>query len=127
MRKQFALAATVLALVFVMTGCAAKAADTADISAGGATYPVNIIVDNALPNLQAITVYISRESGGRQLLGSVESGRKQTFTYNATNGVHTLHARRGAGQQDIVSDKVPFNGSATLTWRLPANVVVGGQ
>ena len=86
-----------------------------------------IVVDNALPNLQATTVYIARESGGRQMLGSVESGRKQTFTYTAGNGVYTLSARLGAGQQDIISEKVQLSGSTTLTWRLPANVVITGN
>ena len=132
MRKQFAFAATVLVFVLAFAGCASSTAGTgADAGAAGASgsgaYPVTIVVDNALANLQAITVYISRDSGGRQLLGAVESGRKQTFTYNATNGVHTLSARRGGGQQDIVSERIPLSGSTNLTWRLPANQVIAGN
>jgi hypothetical protein len=125
MRKQFALAASIMALVLVFSSCAANSSQTS--ADAGPTYPVSIVIDNNLSNLQAVTIYIARESGGRQMLGSVESGRKHTFTYNASNGVHTLSARRGSGQQDITSERLQFGGSMTVTWHLSQNQVVVGN
>ena len=125
MRKQFALAASILALVLVFSSCAANTGETS--ADAGPTYPVSIVIDNNLSNLQAVTIYIARESGGRQMLGSVESGRKHTFTYNASNGVHTLSARRGSGQQDITSERLQFAGSTVVTWHLSQNQVIVGN
>ncbi|HEX6693318.1 MAG TPA: hypothetical protein VF035_01320 [Longimicrobiales bacterium] len=127
MRKPFALAASILALVLVFSSCATTNQSGDAVSAGGPTYPVSINIDNNLSNLQAVTIYIARESGGRQMLGSVESGRKHTFTYNASNGVHTLSARRGSGQQDITSERIQFAGPMAVTWHLSQNQVVVGN
>jgi hypothetical protein len=127
MRKKFAFAASIMAIVLVFSSCAANTQGSADTAGGGPTYPVSIVIDNNLSNLQAVTIYIARESGGRQMLGSVESGRKHTFTYNASNGVHTLSARRGSGQQDIVSERLQFGGPMTVTWHLSQNQVVVGN
>ena len=127
MRKQFALAASIMAFVLVFSSCAANTSSAEGGAVGGPTYPVNIVIDNNLSNLQAVTIYIARESGGRQMLGSVESGRKHTFTYNASNGPHTLSARRGSGQRDIESERIQFGGPTIVTWHLSQNQVVVGN
>ena len=126
MQKRFALSACILALVLVVSSCASNTAGAA-AEAAGPTYPVSIVIDNNLSNLQAVTIYLARESGGRQMLGSVESGRKHTFEPKVSNGVYTLSARRGAGEAEIKSERVQVSGSMVVTWHLSQNQVVVGN
>ena len=126
MRKRFALAATMLALTFVSTSCAStsSAGETAD---AGPTFDVQIEVENAVSGLAPLSIYIQRQSSGRKLLGTVNSGQKRTFNYTASSGVYTLSAPRSAGQETFTSEQIQLNGSEKIFWRLPANTVTRGQ
>ncbi len=127
MRKRFALAASVLALVILVAGaCASGSTATTSTAAAnaGPNFPISVMVDNGLSGLQGVTVSITRESGGRRLLGPVDSGKKKTFTYEASSGVYQLLARRGAGDEDIVSEKFRVDATANITWRLPSNTLI---
>ncbi|MEO5511762.1 MAG: hypothetical protein ABIV28_03390 [Longimicrobiales bacterium] len=130
MRKRFALAASVLALVVVVAGACASATqastDTAALNAGP-SFPISILVDNGMTNMQGITVSITRESGGPRLLGPVEAGRKKTFNYDASPGGYQLIARRGVGEENMVSEVFRLEAATSLTWRLPSNTVIKGN
>jgi hypothetical protein len=126
MRKRFALASSVLTLVLIVAGACASGSTATQNTAAVADGPAmtqSIVVDNGLQGLVSLTIYITQESGGRRLLGPVESGKKATFTYEAAPGVYQLTAR-GGGQHEILSEKFRVDAAGSMTWRLPSNNLV---
>jgi hypothetical protein len=115
-----------------MTGGCASTASTSstasDVGGGSATFPVVIVVDNNLPNLKAVSAYVSVGNGGRKLLGQVESNRKKEFTYQGTASTYKLYAKtNSAGDAEIVSDPVQIGGAMAMTWHLSSNTLVPGN
>jgi hypothetical protein len=127
MRNRFALAASILALVFTTGGCASSgtSASTETAAATGPANTITIVVDNNLSGLKAATVSITRESSGLRRLGQVESGRKTTYTYSGANGNYTLTARTSTATDDpIVSQVFQVTGNMKVTWHLRENSLI---
>jgi ABC-type transport system substrate-binding protein len=127
MRKRFALTASVMAFVLVAAGCASSGSSSAAAAEAGPTFPISITVDNNLQGLKPVTVTIVRPGGGK-ILGTVDSGRRRTFSYDATAGTYSFNFRTTTPTDPVVtSTQVQIAGPITYTWHLASNTLVEGQ
>jgi hypothetical protein len=135
MRTRFALTNTILALAFVVAGCASSGATStggSTAAASGPASPISIVVDNNTTGLNAFTISISKSNGGsgNKVLGPVDAGRRKTFSYDATEGNYQLIAKRAGApptEQPLTSQVIQINGATTVTWHLQTNTIVEGQ
>lgn len=127
LRRLTAAASTALALVLIATGGCA----TSSAVGGGEQLNVQFVVNNNLPGISGVTVYIVSESGGRRSLGPVNSGQRQTYARALRAGDYHLVASR-VGAEDITSDRFRLDtDNFMVTWVLQQNqltfATTGGQ
>lgn len=125
MRSTRTLGLAVIALAAIaLAACSAASTGT---QGGQDTFLVPIEVDNNLSGLTGATIYIVRSTGtNRRLLGPVESGRKNTFNYDASIGSYRLIARQGVGMDSIVSEQFRLDPGVYVQWSLGVNRLLLG-
>jgi hypothetical protein len=112
-----------LLLLLVVGGCASGGAGSTAADA----VSVQIQVDNNLPGITGVVVYLIPQSGGRRSLGPVESNRVGTFDRNLRRGSYTFLASR-VGAPDLVSDTFRVDdGDVIVTWHMNTNQVSFSQ
>ena len=95
-----------------MMGCAATTAG--NDGAAGAGDGIAIVINNDRIPPSSATVYVVPESGGRQRLGTVNGGARQTFNYRpiSLSGDYRLVAEM-VGASDVSSNPFNFVGGIT--------------
>jgi hypothetical protein len=112
-----------LLLLLVVGGCASGGAGGTAADA----VSVQIQVDNNLPGITGVVVYLIPQSGGRRSLGPVESNRVGSFDRNLRRGAYTFLASR-VGAPDLVSDTFRIDdGDIVVTWHMNTNQISFSQ
>jgi hypothetical protein len=108
-----------LLLLLVVGGCASGG--TGGTAADAVS--VQIQVDNNLPGITGVVVYLVPQSGGRRSLGPVESNRVGTFDRNLRRGAYSFLASR-VGAPDLISDTFRVDdGDVIVTWHMNTNQI----
>lgn len=97
-------------------GCAARSS-----VAGGDAVSTQIHVDNNLPGITGVTVYLASTSGGRRSFGPLESNQRAAFDRELRAGDYQLIASR-VGEPDIVSERFRVDtDGVVIIWSLAQN------
>lgn len=110
---------TFAVLLVALTGTAACATSSAVSS--GESLNVQLRVDNNLPNIVGLTVYLMSDNGTRRSLGPVESNREAAYDRTLRAGTYQLIATR-VGQPDIESERFRLDtDNLVVIWAVAQN------
>lgn len=109
-------------VLLLLAGCAAGRGSASEVLTD--TRVVEIVVRNNLMPPTLVTVRILSLAGTTRLLGSVPSGRSQSFAFDESlfEREYRLVAELGVGAEFLSQDFQLFEG-ARVVWSLNTNVV----
>jgi hypothetical protein len=117
MQRRSFLSLATLSIAFVaITGCA-----TGSAVSTGESMNVQIQIDNNLPGITGVSVYLISDTGGRRSLGPIESNKIGTYDRSIRAGDYQLLATR-LGAADIVSERFRVDSNnLAIAWVLAQN------
>ena len=121
LRRAFLYSAALL-LTLTITGCA-----TTSAVASGEELSVQLQIDNNLPGITGVSVYLLSDRGSRRSLGPLESNDKATYDRTLRAGDYQLLATR-VGGDDILSERFRLDSdNVVVIWALAQNQLTFAQ